>query len=249
MSQRLDRHKPLWEMWAIERLEQERRGLLSKIHHCIIDGVAGSDLLTVLLDTEPTPAPAPAHAWRPRPAPSGAELVVRGAAANLATPLEIVRPLLAPRELARRGEDAARGLLRMSSVLAPSPPSSLNGAVGPNRRWSWARAQLSDVKTVRAALGGTVNDVVLAAIAGGFRELLSMRGESVDRVVRTLVPVSVRSSGERGAYNNRVSAMFAELFVGIADPRRRLDSPTCRSAGTCAWAWRSSPTTARSRSA
>jgi diacylglycerol O-acyltransferase / wax synthase len=224
MSQRLDRHKPLWEMWAIEGLERERWALLSKIHHCMVDGVAGSDLLTVLLDSEPAPAPAPAQAWRPQPAPSGAELVVRGVAANLGAPFEMVRPLLAPRELARRGQDAARGLLRMSSVLAPPPPSSLNGALGPNRRWSWARAQLSDAKTVRAALGGTVNDVVLAAITGGFRELLGTRGEPVDRVVRTLVPVSVRAAGERGAYNNRVSAMFAELPVGIADPRRRLDS-------------------------
>jgi diacylglycerol O-acyltransferase len=224
MSQQLDRHKPLWEMWVIEGLEQQRWGLLSKIHHCMVDGVAGSDLLTVLLDTERTPAPTAQEPWRPRPAPRGAELLARGLAANLATPYEMARALLAPRELARRGQDAARGILRLSSVIAPTQPSSLNGAVGPNRRWSWARALLSDVKSVRGALGGTVNDVVLAAIAGGFRELLSARGESVDRVVRTLVPVSVRSPGERGVYNNRVSAMFAELPVGIADPRRRLDS-------------------------
>jgi diacylglycerol O-acyltransferase / wax synthase len=225
MSQQLDRHKPLWEMWVIEGLEQQRWALLSKIHHCMVDGVAGSDLITVLLDRERTPPPPTAEeAWQPRPAPNGAELVVRSLAANLTVSYEAARSLVAPRELARRGQDAALGLLRMRGVLRPPPPSTLNGPLGPHRRWSWARAQLSDVKTVRGALGGTVNDVVLAAITGGLRDLLIARGESVDRVVRTLVPVSVRSPGERGVYNNRVSAMFAELPVGIADPRRRLDS-------------------------
>jgi WS/DGAT/MGAT family acyltransferase len=111
-----------------------------------------------------------------------------------------------------------RGLLRSSQT-------SLNGTIGPHRRWAWARSQLADVKAVRAALGGTVNDVVLAVITNGFRELMQSRGERVtDETVRTMVPVSVRSPGERGTYNNRVSAMFAELPVGIADPVERLNS-------------------------
>lgn len=224
MSQQLDRHKPLWEMWVIEGLEEQGWALLSKIHHCMVDGVAGSDLLTVLLDRERTPPPAAEDAWEPRAAPSGAELLARSLAANLSTSYEAARALVAPRELARRGQDVALGLLRMRGVLRPTPPSTLNGSLGPHRRWSWARAQLSDVKIVRGALGGTVNDVVLAAITGGLHDLLIARGESVDRVVRTLVPVSVRSPGERGVYNNRVSAIFADLPVGIADPRRRLES-------------------------
>jgi WS/DGAT/MGAT family acyltransferase len=112
----------------------------------------------------------------------------------------------------------------MRGVIRPTPPSSLNGSIGPHRHWSWARATLSDVKTVRESLGGTVNDVVLACIAGGFRRLLISRGESVDRVVRTLVPVSVRSPGERGVYNNRVSAIFAELPVAIDNPVDRLQA-------------------------
>ena len=112
-----------------------------------------------------------------------------------------------------------RGLLR-------SAQTSLNGPIGPHRRWAWARSQLSDVKSVRgAALGGTVNDVVLAVITNGFRELLQSRGEPVtEQAVRTMVPVSVRAADERGTYNNRVSAMFAEPSVGIADPVERLDS-------------------------
>ena len=112
----------------------------------------------------------------------------------------------------------------MRAVARPLPPSSLNGPVGANRRWGLARAQLSDIKAVRLALGGTVNDVVLACIAGGFRSLLLARGEPVDRVVRTLVPVSVRSPAERGVYNNRVSAIFAELPVALHDPALRLES-------------------------
>jgi diacylglycerol O-acyltransferase / wax synthase len=224
MSQQLDRDKPLWEMWVVEGLEEGRWALISKVHHCMVDGVSGTDLLTVMLDRERTPEPSGADAWRPQAAPDGVALLLRALALDLMSPYEATRALLAPRRLARRGGDAARGLLRMRGIVRPTMPSSLNGAIGPNRRWSWARAQLSDVKVVRQALGGTINDVVLACIAGGFRRLLISRGESVDRVVRTLVPVSVRSPGERGVYNNRVSAMFAELPVGIEHPGRRLES-------------------------
>jgi WS/DGAT/MGAT family acyltransferase len=110
-------------------------------------------------------------------------------------------------------------------VLRPVGGSSLVGPVGPHRTWTWAHVRLSDVKAVRAALGGTVNDVVLAIVSGGLRDLLEARGESVDdRTIRALVPVSVRRPGERGVYNNRVSAMFAELPVGIADPAARLEA-------------------------
>ena len=112
----------------------------------------------------------------------------------------------------------------MSGILRPPRASSLNGPIGPHRRWDWARSRLSDVKRIRNAFGGTVNDVVLTAIAGGFRELLVSRGERTDRVVRSLVPVSVRSAEEQGEYNNRVSAIFAELPVGIEDPVERLAS-------------------------
>jgi WS/DGAT/MGAT family acyltransferase len=108
--------------------------------------------------------------------------------------------------------------------MRPVASSSLTGPIGPHRRWSWAETRLSDVKAVRSELGGTVNDVVLTLITNGFRELLDARGEDVpeDRVVRTMVPVSVRRKGERGVYNNRVSAVFAGLPVGLSDPVERL---------------------------
>jgi WS/DGAT/MGAT family acyltransferase len=131
----------------------------------------------------------------------------------------------APRATLAQAKDLLRGLSSAASVLRPTGGSSLVGPVGPHRTWSCAHVRLSDVKTVREGLGGTVNDVVLAIVAGGLRDLLEARGERVaGRMVRALVPVSVRRASERGTYNNRVSAMFAELPVGIADPAERLAS-------------------------
>jgi WS/DGAT/MGAT family acyltransferase len=125
----------------------------------------------------------------------------------------------------RSFREVARGLRAWTGVVRPTPVSTLNGPIGPHRRWDWARTTLADVKTVRRGLGGTVNDVVLTVLTRGFRDLLVSRDESVEgRVVRTLVPVSVRTPGERGTYNNRVSAMIAELPVGLADPAERLDA-------------------------
>ncbi len=226
MSQQLDRSRPLWEMWAVEGLEEGKWAVISKVHHCMVDGVSAADLLTVMLDSEPVPAPLEddLEAWSPRPAPGGPELLVRALADDLLSPYQLVQSLLSAQQRAQRARDTARGLLRMSTVLAPTPSTSLNGRLGPQRRWAWSRARLSDIKTVQHALGGTVNDVVLASIAGGFRELLISRGEDADRTIRTLVPVSVRSPSEHGEYNNRVSAIFAELPVSMDDPVGRLDS-------------------------
>jgi WS/DGAT/MGAT family acyltransferase len=133
----------------------------------------------------------------------------------------VVRPRRMAEEMNRvtRGMQSFQGLARRNTV------TSLNGPIGPHRRWAWARGQLADVKAIRQAHGGTVNDVVLAVITRGFRDLLVARGEQVDgRVVRTMVPVSVRAESERGTYNNKVSAMFADLPVGIADAGERLRS-------------------------
>jgi WS/DGAT/MGAT family acyltransferase len=128
-----------------------------------------------------------------------------------------------PRRVARKAIDTSRGTVNLRSLLNPNPASSLNGPIGPHRHWDWARARLSEVKQIRAAHGTTINDVVLAAIAHGFRELLLSRGEPVDgRVIRSLVPVSVRAENEHGTYNNKVSAMFAELPIGLQDPVGRL---------------------------
>jgi len=234
MSQQLDRTKPLWEMWVVERVQLPHLdapwALVSKTHHCMVDGVSATDLLTVMLDRDPLGSEAAVDHRHPGRSPRDAELLAGALGAGVGDTLRAARGLLRPWRVARRGADATSGLLRMRGVLRPPPASSLNGSVGPHRRWCWAQAQLDDVKAVKQILGGTVNDVVLACITGGFRRLLMGRGESVGRPVRTLVPVSVRAPSDHGVYDNRVSAIFAELPVGIPDPVQRLRSITAQMA-------------------
>lgn len=229
MSQQLDRTKPLWEMWVAEGLGGGRWALISKTHHCMVDGVAATDLLSVLLDDEPSSPPEEAPDWEPAPEPSLLRLSTEPLLRRLTSPGQVLAGAIemarGPREAAEYALQTAQGTVAMRSLLRPAPPSSLNGPIGPHRRWDWAGCELSEVKTVRRALGGTINDVVLAAISRGFRDLLISRGEDPARLtVRSLVPVSVRRTYERGAYNNRVSAMYAELPIGIEDPVARLES-------------------------
>ncbi|HEY1451693.1 MAG TPA: wax ester/triacylglycerol synthase family O-acyltransferase [Solirubrobacteraceae bacterium] len=230
-SQALDRNKPLWELWMVEGMTGGRWALLSKVHHCMVDGVAATDLMSVMFSDETTPSQSPSDSLAGRhsapPEPSSADVLARTLLRRVspAGQLETLeRALRAPRETLRTLAEVARGALAASSSLRPVGASSLNGPIGPHRRWSWATVSLPDVKAVRAELGGTVNDVVLTVITNGFRELLQSRGEPVpeDRVVRTMVPVSVRARGEQGVYNNRVSAVFAGLPVGVQEPVERL---------------------------
>jgi diacylglycerol O-acyltransferase / wax synthase len=227
MAQKLDRAKPLWEMWIAEGLDEGRWALVNKLHHCMVDGVSGTDLITLLLDAEREPPAALPQPWAPAPEPSTAQLIAGSLAARATSPYEAARSVWAaargPRRAAEQAAELARAMSSLGSLLRPAGGSSLNGPIGPHRRWAWARGRLADVKAIRQVHGGTVNDVVLAAIAGGFRDLLLGRGEAVaDRTVRTMVPVSVRTPAERGTYNNKVSAMFADLPVGIEDPVARL---------------------------
>jgi WS/DGAT/MGAT family acyltransferase len=226
-AQPLDRDKPLWEIWMLEGLSDNRWLLLSKVHHCMVDGVSATDLMTVMFDD--SPAAAPERPWVPTPEPTNAELVLRTLGRQASTPAEQLRVLRAtarrPRAVLGQIFDVARGMTSAAGLLAPMGRTSLTGPVGPHRTWSVARVALSDVKAVRAGLGGTVNDVVLTLVSGGLRDLLRSRGEDIEgRSVRALVPVSVRRPGERGVYNNRVSAMFAELPVSIANPEARLQT-------------------------
>lgn len=228
MSQPLDRAKPLWEIWVVEGLDDGRWALVSKVHHAIVDGISGTDLLSVIMDISPEhSAPEPSR-WEPRPAPSGSWLAAHAVMGLVRSPYEQLRAVRATtrvplQALAHAGE-VVKGLSAMAGLIRSTPASSLNGPLGPHRRYAWASASVEDVKAVRKAHGGTFNDVVLAAITLGFRQLLIDRGESVDRVIRTLVPVSVRprdSSGRAvgdGTFENKVSAMFAELPISLADP-------------------------------
>lgn len=233
MSQQLDRSKPLWEMWMVEGLTGDRWGLVTKVHHCLVDGVSGAELLAVILDLSAEVPDPVDDEWRPADPPSGAQLA-RDAVVGLASsPSEQVRAvgsvLRRPRRMLEAAREVAKGSVALSSVVRPTAPTSLNGPIGPHRRYTWTVAQLDEIKAVRHAHRGTVNDVVLAMVTRGFRDLLRARGESVvDRTIRTLVPVSVRprdASGTAvgdGTMANRVSAMFADLPVGIDDPVERL---------------------------
>jgi WS/DGAT/MGAT family acyltransferase len=226
-AQRLDRTKPLWEIWMLEGLAESRWALLSKVHHCMVDGVSATDLMAVMFGGDD--AQAEADPWLPAPEPSGPELVLRTITHRTLNPSEQLRTLRAaaraPRASLTQARDLLRGMTSAARIVRPVGGSSLTGPVGPHRTWSWGHVRLSDVKSVRTALGGTVNDVVLTIVSGGLRDLLEARGERLaNRTIRTLVPVSVRRPGERGDYNNRVSAMFAELPVGVADPAARLEA-------------------------
>ncbi|HVS29262.1 MAG TPA: wax ester/triacylglycerol synthase family O-acyltransferase, partial [Solirubrobacteraceae bacterium] len=226
-AQRLDRDKPLWEIWAVEGLSENRWALLSKVHHCMVDGVSATDLMSVMFEDDS--AQATAGVWDPAPEPSGIDLLLRTLTRRTLDPSEQLRSVRAavraPGESLGQARDLLRGMASTAGLMRLLGSSSLTGPVGPHRTWSCAHVRLSDVKSVRAVLGGTVNDVVLTIVSGGLRDLLEARGESVaDRTIRTLVPVSVRRPGEQGTYNNRVSAMFAALPVGVADPAARLDA-------------------------
>ena len=227
MSQQLDRAKPLWEAWVIEGLDGNRWAMLSKNHHCMVDGVSGSDLLSVVMDHRPDAEHAEPVPFSPMDRPSDLSLLIDGVADTLTKPRETLQALRTtlrtPRRLLNEARDLVDGLATFRSFSKAGAESSLNGPIGPHRRWGCAATTIPKIKKIRAAHGGTVNDVVLAVITRGFRDLLLSRGEPIaGRFVRSLVPVSVRSDDERGTYNNRVSAMFAELPVGIADPVERL---------------------------
>ncbi len=196
MSQPLDRHRPLWEMWMIEGVGEGRWALLSKVHHCMVDGIAGSDLMSVVLDLEPDAPRLEPQAWEPAPAPSrldlarySAEMAIESATGFARGGFDVVRH---PTRAAERARDIVAGLGRIVSPAMGGGAEAILGPIGPHRRWVRTRVSLDDVKRIRVAFGGTVNDVVLAAVTRGFRELLKARG-ALDGTITTLIPVSTRA--------------------------------------------------------
>ena len=228
MSQRLDRDHPLWEYWVIEGLAQGRWAMISKIHHCMVDGVSATDLYRVILDFTPEPSPAATDNRVVGAEPSSLLLAAQAALDMVLIPLRGAAALGSvvadPGRALQQATDTIRAAAKMAPSLWPATGSSLSGPIGQQRRYTWARASLDDVKTIKRELGGTVNDVVLAAISGGFRALLLARGEEPEpHKVPSLVPVSVRAPGEENIiYENRVSAVVAYLPVHVADPVERL---------------------------
>jgi WS/DGAT/MGAT family acyltransferase len=228
-SQQLDRSKPLWELWLAQGLERDRFAILTKTHHAMVDGVSGVDIGTVLFDFEPVPEPAPvSDDWVPQPEPGTAELVVRGVADAASAPLKLaeraVEAVRRPEATARKAVEALEGLTQVLSAFAdPAPDVPLNQPIGPHRRYVWARSELATFKRIKDALGGTVNDVVLAVVTGSLRNWLQERGARTEGLeLRALVPVSIRNEDERGNLGNRIALMRGPLPVYVEDPVRRL---------------------------
>jgi WS/DGAT/MGAT family acyltransferase len=228
-EQPLDLHKPLWEMWLVEGLERDRVALVSKVHHCMIDGVSGADLLNVLLTPEPTEKIEAAPLWVARPPPSVLEYAADEAARRLAYPFELAGALrrVVTNEEGARDEllERLRGVLPLLAAGAGlATPTALNQPIGPHRRFDWLAMSLDEIREVRARLGGTVNDVVLAVAAGALRRYLKQaRQTDPDTLqLKVMAPVSVRDASERGRLGNRVSAWLLPLPVGERDPRKRL---------------------------
>jgi diacylglycerol O-acyltransferase len=232
MAQRLSRDRPLWQVWLVEGLANGRWALINKAHHCMVDGIAGVGLLREMLSEVPDGQPCPsADEWHPSEVPRDRDLLL-GAVRDLAyEPVQwgsaigraIGRVGRHPRATGSRLWDTSRGLLALSTTAIPAHSTSLFGPAGRARRYRLTRMSLADIAAVRAAFGGTVNDVVLSVIAGGFRALLISRGERCDpRSVRSLVPVSVRTRDTSGNLDNEVSAMLPYLPVETADAVERL---------------------------
>jgi len=234
-SQRLDRSKPLWEVWLVQGLRGEAEGgagrfaLISKTHHALVDGVSGVDISTVLFDLSPVPAEADGgEPWAPQPEPSQVDLIAEGVKGLARTPVDIAGRAIgaagSPRRLAGQALEAAEGVGEIVwAGMNPAPDVPLNVPIGPHRRVWWISSRLEHFKEIKDALGGTVNDVVLAIVAGAIGRWLRQRGIRTEGLeLRALVPVSIRAEDERGALGNRIAVMRGPLPVYAEDPVERL---------------------------
>jgi WS/DGAT/MGAT family acyltransferase len=227
-AQPLDRCRPLWEAWLLDGIEAGRWAILFKVHHCMVDGIGGADLMTALFDLRPDAGPqAQPAAWKLQPWPALADTLAGGLRDAVTRPLQVLAgvPGLIRQRLPTGGDVAAfaTGLASGAQRLTVPSASCLNGPIGPGRRCAWTTASLTSVKQICAVFGCTVNDVLLAAITRGFRDLLKERGElSEGLIVRSLVPISIRCTSEEGEVTNRLSAVLANLPVSERDPVRRL---------------------------
>jgi diacylglycerol O-acyltransferase / wax synthase len=226
-SQRLDRSKPLWEIWLVQNMSGGRFALIAKTHHALVDGVSGVDITTVLFDAarEPAVPPSPPAAWSAQPLPGPAKLLGEALIERSTVPAEMARGgralLRAPRKALTSVKDAVSsiGATTITGISAPAPPSPFNVPIGPHRRYTFLDADLTTLKAIKDSLGGTLNDAVLASVALALGRYLRKRGHDTDGLVlKAMVPVSVRTKAQRGALGNQVAAMWAPLPVGVENP-------------------------------
>lgn len=233
MSRRLDRARPLWEMYFVEGLASGRLAVITKTHQSLVDGISAVDIGQVILDSARTPRQVPEDQWTPRPEPSAVELVADAVGELVRRPTAVADTvrlgMLDARATARSVVGTAAGLFAAARTAArPAPESPLNVEISEQRRFSTVVTSLASYKKIRHAHGGTINDVVLATIAGALRSWLLTRGEPVSpaSMIRAMVPVSVRDSSDEdensGALGNKVSTYLVDLPVGEPSPVLRL---------------------------
>jgi WS/DGAT/MGAT family acyltransferase len=224
----LNRKRPMWEAWIIEGLANDAFALLVKVHHCIVDGIAGIGMLAALLDTDETEPARPPQPWRARPAPSRGELLrdelARRTQAVVGAGRAIRRAITDPVAGLEQAGSAATGLWRLLRTgMSPAPAVSINRPIGPHRQVSWLSLDLEQLKAIKRRLGGTVNDVVLTIVSGALGTVLRSRGELPESgTLRAAVPVSVRTAEELDAPGNRVSVWLCPLPVSERNALRRL---------------------------
>jgi len=228
MGQRLDRTRPLWEMWIVEGLEEDRFAVISKVHHCMIDGVSGVDLMTLLMSTSADAEIPEAPPYVPRPEPSGFELLRNEVGRRMRLPLEAARDI---RTFINEARDVRQEFLSrframaetIGTTLRPASATPLNQRVGPHRHFDWATMEIREIKELRRTLGGSLNDVVLTIATGAVRRFLQQRRVDPAKLdFRVLAPVSVRTQDQGGTFGNRVSAWIVPLPVGEPDPLAQL---------------------------
>lgn len=230
-SQILDRGKPLWELWVIEGLEDDRIAFISKVHHCMVDGVSGAELISALLSPVPQEKVGIPSVWNPRPAPSRLELGTDEVARVLGAPLRLGSALL---DIAQDEANARHQLVErlraigrtVADAARETTPVPFNQPIGPYRRLDWMTMSIDRIRMVRKSVGGSLNDVVLATAAGGIAHYLRRtRGVELEGVhFQIMAPVSTRTKDEQGALGNRVSAWTIELPLAENDPIARLEN-------------------------
>jgi len=230
MGQRIDRSRPVWEMWVIEGLEGDRFALINKLHHCMIDGLSGVDLSQSMMSPDPNYVPSEAPSYIPRRPPSTWDLLRDDLRRRIELPFRAVLDL---REFAR-GAESLRNEIRThlhairdagSALYRARSETPINGPVGPHRRFDWLTLPLADVKALRRAAGCSVNDIVLTIVTGAFREYLQFRRVRPGEIPFLVnAPVSMRGSDESGQMGNRISSWIFELPIDEAEPLRQLEA-------------------------
>jgi diacylglycerol O-acyltransferase / wax synthase len=226
----LPRDRPLWDITVIHGLEGDRTAYLSRVHHCLVDGVSGIELLLAVLDLvpDPEPTPAPAQPWQPKAPPSPleswADAMFDQAGQHFRAFTEFQQRMLEPREQMQRIMKFARALeVVLPAAFKPLAKAPWNKPIGGKRRVAWTGMSFQEVRKIRGALGGTVNDVMLTILGGALGRYLRDQGVKTDgAALRLQIPVNVRRENEKGALGNRVSMMVPEIPVGIVDPVARL---------------------------